>query len=266
MRAALGLLIPILLLVGLFVWFRRSQGEKPSVGPRQGRISLLTEAVGYVGAILVLAGAGVAIAQRWEDLTDGARLGLVAGLTLFFLGVGYFTRRSTEPAYIRLTSVVWLIGTAGIAATLAQFFTQMVETSDETSFLALGRVVERAVGREADPHLVGAHHHVEAADGDPGGDRVRRRVDPDQVASVLGVLAVEPPAAEDPYGSRSQKDFILVPGHRGAERDLGHDLVRGRIDAHEVPGPLAALLGGLGDRHRPDRGRVRRDCGDRPAL
>ena len=132
----LGLLIPILLLVGLFIWFRRSQGEEPS-GPHQGRISLLTEAVSYVGVILILAGAGVAIGQRWEDLSEVGRLIVLAGLTTFFLATGYFLRRSTEPAFVRLTSVVWLIGTAGVAGTLTQFFAGIVNASDETTFLAV---------------------------------------------------------------------------------------------------------------------------------
>lgn len=157
--AGVGLLIPILLLVGLFVWFRQSQGEKPLVGPRQGRVSLLTEAVSYIGAILVLAGAGAAIVQRWDELAEGTRLGLLAGLTLFFLGVGAFTMRSTDPAFVRLTSVVWLIGTAGVAGASSLYFVQIVETSDETSFLAVAAITTGvaallyAIRREVLQHL-----------------------------------------------------------------------------------------------------------------
>ena len=128
---ALGLLIPIVLLAALFLWFRRSQEGASAVEPAHGRISLLTEAVSYVGAVLVLAGAGVALGQRWDDLADGTRLGLLAGFALFFLGVGFVTRRSAEPALLRLTSVVWLIGTGA----LVELFAGIVETSDETTSL-----------------------------------------------------------------------------------------------------------------------------------
>jgi len=133
----LGLLIPIALLAGLFFWFRRSQEVEPTNVPSQGRISLLTEAVAYIGAVLMLAGVGVAIGQRWEDIAEGVRFALLAGLALFFLGVGYATSRSTEPAFVRLTSVVWLIGTIAVAGALAQLMAEIVGTSDETSFLVV---------------------------------------------------------------------------------------------------------------------------------
>ena len=123
---ALGLLIPIVLLAALFLWFRRSQEGASAVEPAHGRISLLTEAVSYVGAVLVLAGAGVALGQRWDDLADGTRLGLLAGFALFFLGVGFVTRRSAEPALLRLTSVVWLIGTGALAGALVELFAGIV--------------------------------------------------------------------------------------------------------------------------------------------
>lgn len=139
-----GLLITILLLVGIFLWFHQSQRAESLADSRRGHISLLTEAVAYVGAILLLAGAGVAIGQRWEDLGDPARLGILAGATVFFVAVGFFTRRSADPAFIRLTSVVWLLATAGLAAALSQYFVGIAGTSDETSFLAVAAITTTA--------------------------------------------------------------------------------------------------------------------------
>ncbi len=135
--AGLGLLIPIALLIGLFVWFRRYQEPTSEVEPRHGRIPLLTEAVGYVGAVLLLAGAGTAIGQRWEDLAEGTRLWLLVGTALFFLGAGLVTKRSAEPAFVRLTSVLWVIGTGAVAGALAELFVASVETPDETTFLVV---------------------------------------------------------------------------------------------------------------------------------
>jgi hypothetical protein len=132
----LGLLIPIVLLAGLFFWFRASRGEAPPETSPHGRISLLTEAVGYVGAVLMLAGAGAAIAQGWGDLAEGARLASLVGSALFFLGIGFFARRSSEPALVRLSSVVWLLSTIAVAGALAEL-SSILEASDETAFLVV---------------------------------------------------------------------------------------------------------------------------------
>lgn len=134
---ALGLLIPIVLLAAVFLWSRHSQEGAAAVEPAHGRISLLTEAVSYVGAVLFLAGAGVALGQRWDELAHGTRLGLLATFALFFLGVGFVTSRSAEPAFVRLTSVVWLIGTGALAGALVEFFAEIVESSDETTSLVV---------------------------------------------------------------------------------------------------------------------------------
>jgi hypothetical protein len=133
----LGLLIPVLLLVGVFVWFRRYREPTPGVEQPSGRIPLLTEAVGYVGAVLLIAGAGTAIGQGWDDLADGMRLGLLAGTAGLLLGAGLVTRRSAEPALVRLTSLVWVLGTAAVAGALTELFVGFVETPDETTFLVV---------------------------------------------------------------------------------------------------------------------------------
>lgn len=134
---SLGLLIPIALLIGVFIWFRRYQEQAPETSPGHGRIPLLTEAAGYVGAVLLLAGAGTAIGREWEDFAHGARFALLTGIAAFFLGVGLVSRRSVEPAFVRLTSVVWMIGTAAVAAALAELFVGFLETPDETTFLVV---------------------------------------------------------------------------------------------------------------------------------
>ena len=133
----LGLLIPILLLAAVFVWFRSSREPTSEAAPPSGRIPLLTEAVGYVGAVLLLAGAGAAIGQGWDDLADETRLGLLAGTAAFFLGAGLVTRRSSDPAFVRLTSVVWVLGTGAVAAALTEFFVGFIQTPDETTFLVV---------------------------------------------------------------------------------------------------------------------------------
>lgn len=185
----LGLLIPIALLIGVFIWFRRYQEQTPEVGPRHGRIPLLTEAVGYMGAVLLLAGVGTAIGQEWEDLAHGTRLVLLAGTAAFFLGVGLVTRRSAEPAFMRLTSVVWVIGTAAMAAALAELFVGFVETADETTFLVVAAATTAVAALLYAVHPTVLQHLALYVGVLMTSIAVGVRIDPDYPAWVGGVTA-----------------------------------------------------------------------------
>jgi hypothetical protein len=122
-----GLTIVILALIfgGFYYWARR-QGllatEQAAEEQSDRRISLLTEAVAYVGAILLLAGGIAAVSQRWNSLGDWGQVGVLAGAAAFFLLVGILLRRVREPAIQRLVGVVWFLsaacvgGAAGSAA------------------------------------------------------------------------------------------------------------------------------------------------------
>ncbi len=111
---------------GGFYYWARKQGlttGQAAEGKRGGRrISLLTEAVAYVGAILIVAGGVAAVGQRWQQITGWQRVGLLAGAALLFLLAGFVVRRIREPAMQRLVGVVWFLsvaafgGAAGFAA------------------------------------------------------------------------------------------------------------------------------------------------------
>lgn len=125
--APLVLLVLAAVFVGFFLWSRRqglvdSGSTSPGV-PSRGRISLLTEAVAYVGAILILAGGVAAIGQRWNDLPLWQQVGIWATGAVFFLAVGLFVRGVPDPAAQRLVGVVWLLSVMGVTGTVV-FATQ----------------------------------------------------------------------------------------------------------------------------------------------
>lgn len=115
------LLIVILAMIfgGFYYWAQRRGllATAPAAEGEQStrRISLLTEAVAYVGAILLLAGGGAAIGQRWDSMTDWAHVSIFAGAAALFLLVGISVRRVHEPAIQRLVGVVWFLSTVGVA-------------------------------------------------------------------------------------------------------------------------------------------------------
>ena len=105
---AISILIPLLVLVigGGALWMQHSRGDTDSSrnvsgAQRPHLIALLTEAVGYIGAILVLAGISVAIGQPWADIPVGGRLAILGSVTAILLGVGWLIRGSVEPAFER---------------------------------------------------------------------------------------------------------------------------------------------------------------------
>ncbi len=98
---------------GFYSWARRrgllAAGRDAGDKRAERRISLLTEVVAYLGAILLLAGGVAAVSRQWSHAGSWARVGILAGAAAFFLLAGFSVRRVREPAMQRLTGVTWLL-------------------------------------------------------------------------------------------------------------------------------------------------------------
>ena len=133
------LLVVGALVAGVVAWTQqnRATGAPPAVAqPHARRISLLMEAVGYIGTILVLAG-GVAFAQQhWEDISEAGRLAMLVVATGIFLGVGALVLSSTEPALRRLAAVTWAVSVAAFAGS-AGMVNLLLDTSGKTPFVTI---------------------------------------------------------------------------------------------------------------------------------
>jgi hypothetical protein len=105
--------------------FERSAGAGAVGGER--RVSLLAEALGYVGVVLALAGAAVGLAQGWDDLPVWARLAIPAAVTGLLLVGGFLLRKAEEPAFRRLMSVLWVLAVGGLAWTLAVLGIEVID-------------------------------------------------------------------------------------------------------------------------------------------
>lgn len=110
-------------------------GRGPAGGER--RVSLLAEALGYVGVVLALAGAAVGLTQGWEDLPIWARLATPAAATGLLLLGGASLRRQAEPAFRRLLSVLWVLSVGGAAWTLGVLSAEVFDFGPETIALAV---------------------------------------------------------------------------------------------------------------------------------
>jgi hypothetical protein len=111
--------IVALIFGGFYYWARRqglsATGQAAEDEHGERRISLLTEAVAYVGVILLLAGGTVAIGQRWNSIPSWGQVSVLAGAATLFLLIGIVVRRVREPAIQRLTGVVWFLSVACVA-------------------------------------------------------------------------------------------------------------------------------------------------------
>jgi hypothetical protein len=92
-------------------------GLVPRESTRQRRsISLLTETLAYIGAILVLTGGGVTFGQAWRDISAWGHVSIFAATALLFFAVGVVVVQVSEPAIQRMVSVVWLVSAGCIGA------------------------------------------------------------------------------------------------------------------------------------------------------
>ena len=101
----ISLIVPVVivaLIVGGFYYWARRQGLHTTGQAAEGegtrRISLLTEAVAYIGVILLLVGGAAALGQRWNDIPSWGHVGVSAGVAVFFLLAGFVGHRVREPA------------------------------------------------------------------------------------------------------------------------------------------------------------------------
>jgi hypothetical protein len=113
----LVIVVAVGLIFGSFYYWARRQGLL-AIGPaaegEQGRqrVSLLTEAVAYVGAVLLLTGGIAAVGRRWNEIDGWGRVGVLAGAAVLLLVTGILLRRAGEPAIQRLAGVVWFLSVA----------------------------------------------------------------------------------------------------------------------------------------------------------
>ena len=102
----------------LFFWAGRrgliiTQSWRPS-GRR--RIPLLTESLGYLGVLVVLASIGTGLGERWNGLAPWQRSGALAAVALVLLTIGLLLRRTTDRVAERFTGFCWFVSVAAAGA------------------------------------------------------------------------------------------------------------------------------------------------------
>jgi hypothetical protein len=92
----------------------------PVPGPgHQERTSLVIEALGYLGGVVILVATGLLAAQYWTDLTTFAQLALVATAALLLLAAGFAVPERLGAVGQRLHAVLWFLAVGASAGFFA---------------------------------------------------------------------------------------------------------------------------------------------------
>jgi hypothetical protein len=119
--------------------YERGRDEGPSQDGGGRRVSLVAEAVGYLGAALVLTAAILLLDEVWPTLTEGGRISLAAIATAVVAGVAWLLRDADEPALRRLRALL-LGGTVVGAAMTAGLVGDRLDVDDDLRATAVGLV------------------------------------------------------------------------------------------------------------------------------
>ena len=116
---------------------RREEAERAAAARRgAGEIPLVTEVLGYVGAVLAAGAVAVLLGKHWDSLGTAAHLTVMAIVTVALLAGGWTLRDNREPAFERLASVLWLLSAVAFGGLVAIFGVDVWQPAATTTALS----------------------------------------------------------------------------------------------------------------------------------
>ncbi|MGW3093359.1 hypothetical protein ACWDCC_07900 [Streptomyces sp. NPDC001102] len=95
---------------------RAPRSGAPEAADRGRRVSLVVEALGYLGAVMAAIAGFLAVDTLWPGIPAGAQAAFAGAAALALGAAAIPLRGSAEPALVRLRSVLWLASTVSLAA------------------------------------------------------------------------------------------------------------------------------------------------------
>lgn len=113
---------------------REAKAAEEAAEPRvaTGRVSLATEAVGYLGGGLAVIAAVLFISELWPNLQPWSKVAFTGIITAVLAVAGALIRSSVEPAVRRLSSFLWFVSSAGVAFLFGLFADDVLKVEGET--------------------------------------------------------------------------------------------------------------------------------------
>ena len=126
----------------------------PASVSRTSRAALVTEALGYLGGVIILVALSLVVGTVWDELSVGVRPTIVGVAALLLLVAGALIPSRLGATGTRLRSVLWFASSASLAALLGLGASDWTEQADEgvVTLAAFGTALYSAV-------LWWAHRH-----------------------------------------------------------------------------------------------------------
>jgi hypothetical protein len=94
------------------------QATSTTAAPASGRGSLIAEALGYLGGVLIVVAASLIASWYWADIPIWGRVALPVAAAMLLAGAGSVAYRHRSERSIRLRAVLWLGSVAAVAFAL----------------------------------------------------------------------------------------------------------------------------------------------------
>lgn len=114
----------------------------PSAGERpHGRSSLVIEALGYLGGVIILVASILIASMYWRQVGTTARLVLVGGVAGALLAAGFSIPMRLDDVGIRLRAALWLVSTVAFAGFVGLLGAEALNLADSDVFLLVSSCV-----------------------------------------------------------------------------------------------------------------------------
>ena len=95
--------------------YERSAAELPGGAAESERLGLTAEVAAYLGSVLAVMGGTMVVGPRWRDMPVAGRLGIAVAVATVGFAAGSWLVHAGEAGTKRLGSLLWVVGTAGVA-------------------------------------------------------------------------------------------------------------------------------------------------------
>ncbi|MBC7306131.1 MAG: DUF2157 domain-containing protein, partial [Dietzia sp.] len=103
--------------------------------PRRERSSLVVEALGYLGGVIILVASILIASLYWDQVGTTLRLVIVGGVAGGLLAAGVAVPERLEEVGLRLHSALWLLSTAAVAGFLGLLGADALDWAPRDVFL-----------------------------------------------------------------------------------------------------------------------------------
>lgn len=108
-----------------------AHGDLPASVPRTSRAALVTEALGYLGGVIIVVALGLVVGGLWDQMSVGVRLALIGGVAVVLVVAGALIPARLGATGARLRSVLWFASSGALAALLVLGLSEWFDGSDE---------------------------------------------------------------------------------------------------------------------------------------